>query len=707
MFFYEKIKDGLFNSRRPLIVLLAAAAWLVLPFAFGSDSSVPQAQTATSNHSLVAHLTGPANVSVAFGVAVYDSTSAAGTTARALSVDIYNVVIQTASAPAPAAFLNSTNIGNITLDPSSHGHLFLTTANGGSVPNVVAGDTLTVKSGGVVLLSGVFAPPATPSPTPTRTPLPTPVSQLYAPLLSPAAASGLVSRGLAEYTAYSSTSRRLEVYLSNINQPEGTVLKVFVAGNAVGTIVLHMHNGLLRLNTDGGDTVPQIAAGTPISVRNGSAVVLAGVFTSPPPPPTPTPTVSPTPVKTPGPARAFAAKLNGGHEVPPVMTDGRGFGFVMINAAEDAINVRVAFVHLSSAVTSVTINGPAAADANGPVIFTLTPNSATAGVAGHFTVDPQQVAQLRNGLWYFQISTANNGAGEIRGQIKPVNRRNDFDGDGLSDIGVIRSSQGFAPDNSANYWYTLNSADQTFSALSIGQPGDVNVQGDYDGDGIADVAMYTPLTGVWQVRKSGTGETTFTQFGSYGDIPVVGDYDGDTINDLAVFRPSEGNWYVLRSSDGNFTGVHWGTAGDRPVTGDFDGDGVNDLAVFRPSEGAWYINRSSDGGFTAMRWGFGSDIPVSGDFDGDGVNDISVFRPSEGNWYIYRSSDNGFAAFHFGMIGDIPVPCEFDGDGITDIAVYRPSDGTWYINRSSDGGFDAYQFGISTDRPVQTAYSPQ
>jgi hypothetical protein len=515
-------------------------------------------------------------------------------------------------------------------------------------------------------------------------------------------------RGIALYAEFGAPVRTLDVYVSFINLPEGAVLNVGVGGSAVGTITLHNHAGLLRLSTIRGDSVPTISAGTPIVLRNSGNVILAGVFMNPPPPPTPTPTVSPTPTGTPVPARVFAARLNGQHMVPPVVTEGRGAGFVLLNPAGNEIRTRVAYFHLSSAATTITINGPAAPDANGPVIFTLANNGGTAGITAPqtFDVTAEQAAQLRNGLWYFKISTANHPDGEIRGQIRSVNRRDDFDGDGLSDIGVIRTRTGLAPENAANDWYTMNSSDATFSVRSIGNPGDVNVQGDYDGDGISDVAMFRPSTGEWQIRRSGTGETDFVRFGIAGDIPVVGDYDGDSINDLAVYRPSQGNWYVLRSSDGSFFAAHWGSPGDRPVAGDFDGDGLNDLAVFRPNDGNWYIYRSTDSGITALHWGTAGDQPVAGDFDGDGANDVAVFRPSEGNWYIYRSSDNQVSGYHFGTQGDIPVACEFDGDGMTDIAVFRPSEGNWYIYRSSDNTMSLNHFGVSTDHPMTTLYAP-
>lgn len=267
-----------------------------------------------------------------------------------------------------------------------------------------------------------------------------------------------------------------------------------------------------------------------------------------------------------------------------------------------------------------------------------------------------------------------------------------FDADGLSDVAVFRPSSGV--------WYALNSTDGNFQAVQFGLDGDIIVPGDYDADGLTDRAVWRPSTGVWYVQKS-TGGFIIVQFGSPGDIPVTGDYDGDLKSDIAVWRPSTGVWYILRSVDSTYDIRQFGIATDKPAQGDFDADGKTDLAVWRPSTGVWYIWRSTDAGFSIFAFGSDGDRPVQGDYDSDGKTDAAVFRPSDGVWHLLRSTA-GYGAVQFGLSADVPVPADFDGDGKTDIAVFR--EGVWYILRSSDGSFTVALFGQAGDVPVPAGY---
>src|SRR5262249_2808 len=68
---------------------------------------------------------------------------------------------------------------------------------------------------------------------------------------------------------------------------------------------------------------------------------------------------------------------------------------------------------------------------------------------------------------------------------------------------------------------------------------DVPVAADYDGDGVTDVGVYRMNTGEWFRRGSGGG-TTMLAWGapSFGDIPVSTDYDNDGKADTGIFRTS-------------------------------------------------------------------------------------------------------------------------------------------------------------------------
>src|ERR1700674_686377 len=50
-------------------------------------------------------------------------------------------------------------------------------------------------------------------------------------------------------------------------------------------------------------------------------------------------------------------------------------------------------------------------------------------------------------------------------------------------------------------------------------------------------------------------------------VPIQGDYDGDGKADPAVYRPSTGQWFILKSSTGYTTAIveAWGVSTDMPT----------------------------------------------------------------------------------------------------------------------------------------------
>ena len=160
--------------------------------------------------------------------------------------------------------------------------------------------------------------------------------------------------------------------------------------------------------------------------------------------------------------------------------------------------------------------------------------------------------------------------------------------------------------------------------------------------------------------QGGVGES-IAYYGVPTDIPVVGDWNGDGIDDLAIYR--SGQWLFDNNNDGGLaeSSFWFGLPGDIPVAGDFDGNGIDDAAVFR--NGLWFIDLEGDGVLSEKSFWFGlpGDVPVTGDWNEDGIDNAAVYRT--GQWFFDFDNEGvvGEKTFWFGMPTDLPVAGRWHG----------------------------------------------
>src|ERR1043166_290453 len=180
-------------------------------------------------------------------------------------------------------------------------------------------------------------------------------------------------------------------------------------------------------------------------------------------------------------------------------------------------------------------------------------------------------------FWFFRVS---NGAqsGQIIynewGQNGDFPAPGDYNGDGKNDFCVQRNAGG----GQAIFYKRLGNGGVVTSfagdsSVIFGTPSDVIVPGDYDGDGKADIATVRGSGGVinWYVLPSSTGVfdggPTYVWGNSGTDYVAQGDYDGDGRTDPAVWRPNadptQNYFYWLGSLDGEMA-YEWGQNGDYP-----------------------------------------------------------------------------------------------------------------------------------------------
>ncbi len=114
---------------------------------------------------------------------------------------------------------------------------------------------------------------------------------------------------------------------------------------------------------------------------------------------------------------SFKADLKASNEVPPVESKGSGTLTATYDTASKSLNYTADYSGLTGDATAAHFHGPAAAGQNAGVVVPVT-GSAANPIKGSATLTDAQAADLMAGRWYFNIHTAANKGGEIRGQVE-------------------------------------------------------------------------------------------------------------------------------------------------------------------------------------------------------------------------------------------------------------------------------------------------
>ncbi len=112
---------------------------------------------------------------------------------------------------------------------------------------------------------------------------------------------------------------------------------------------------------------------------------------------------------------AMKAQLTGASEVPPVSGSGNGSVDVTYDTATKKLTWKGTYSGLTGPAAAAHFHGPAEAGKNaGVAVAAPAPASPFEGSA---TLNDTQAADLTAGRYYFNIHTAANPGGEIRGQV--------------------------------------------------------------------------------------------------------------------------------------------------------------------------------------------------------------------------------------------------------------------------------------------------
>ena len=235
------------------------------------------------------------------------------------------------------------------------------------------------------------------------------------------------------------------------------------------------------------------------------------------------------------------------------------------------------------------------------------------------------------------------------------------------------------------------------------------VRGDFNGDGIADLAVVNSADATVGILL-GNGDGSFhaqTAYpaGSGAYAAAVGDFNHDGKLDLAVVNYSANTVSILLGvGDGSFqaqTTYATGGGPDAIALADLNGDGVLDLAITNQiDDTVSVLLGNGDGTFqtrTNFAVGSGPAALTLADFNGDGVADLAVANNTAGTVSILLGNGDGsFQTQSSVTVGSGPISiaaADLNGDAKMDLAVANLSSNT--VTVLAGNGDGSFQTGVS------------
>ena len=114
----------------------------------------------------------------------------------------------------------------------------------------------------------------------------------------------------------------------------------------------------------------------------------------------------------------FKLVLSGKQETPPNTTKGKGRGTASYDDQTHTLSYNITYSGLTGDATAAHFHGPAKPGQSAPPTVPIDKTGLASPITGTATLTDDQATQLLAGQWYFNVHTASNPNGEIRGQVR-------------------------------------------------------------------------------------------------------------------------------------------------------------------------------------------------------------------------------------------------------------------------------------------------